>query len=83
MAKKRNHQPKPSKPKDDGALLLADSLGEDVLSKLKIAKEELTQVEAKAEEARKEQAIQEKKEREANKSFAELLDEYEGTTHKY
>lgn len=83
MAKKRNHQRPESKPKDDGALLLADALGEDVLSKLKIAKEELTQVEAKAVEARKELAIKEKKEREANKSFAELLDEYDGKTRNY
>lgn len=83
MAKKKNPHRSESKPKEDGALRLADSLGEDVLSKLKIAKEELSQEESKAEEARKEQMIKERKEREANKSFAELLDEYEGKTRKY
>ncbi|MGN7409664.1 MULTISPECIES: YqkE family protein [unclassified Sporosarcina] len=83
MAKKRNQQPSVNKPKDDGALRLADVLGEDVLSKLKEAKQELSQAEAKAEEARMEQALKDKKEREANKSFAELLDEYDGKTRKY
>lgn len=83
MAKKRKQQPSENKPKDDGALRLADALGEDVLSKLKEAKQELSQAEAKAEEARKEQEMKDKKEREANKSFAELLDEYDGKTRKY
>ncbi|WP_025784957.1 YqkE family protein [Sporosarcina sp. D27] len=83
MAKKRNQQRLESKPKDDGALRLADALGEDVLSKLKEAKQALSQAEAKAEEARMEQVIKEKKEREANKSFAELLDEYDRKTSKY
>ncbi|REB09845.1 DUF3886 domain-containing protein [Sporosarcina sp. BI001-red] len=83
MAKKRNQQRTESKPKDDGALRLSDALGEDVLSKLKEAKLVLSQAEAKAEDARKEQVIKEKKEREANKSFAELLDEYDGKTRKY
>ncbi len=83
MAKKRKQQRSGNKPKEDGALRLADSLGEDVLSKLKEAKLELSQAEAKAEEARQEQLIKEKKEREANKSFAELLDEYDGKTRKY
>lgn len=83
MAKKRNQQRSKTRKTEDGALRLADSLGEDVLSKLKEAKLELSQAEAKAEEARQAQIIKEKKEREANKSFAELLDEYDGTTRKY
>ncbi|MDW0109137.1 DUF3886 domain-containing protein [Sporosarcina aquimarina] len=82
MAKKKPQQRPSSKPKEDGSLLLADALGEDVLSKLKEAKQNLAQEEAKAEEARKEKLKREKKEREANKSFAELLDEYDGTTRK-
>ena len=82
MAKKRTQQPRVSKPVDDGSLRLADALGDDVLTKLKEAKLELSQAEAKLEEARKERAIQEKKEREANKSFAELLDEYDGKSQK-
>ena len=83
MAKKRTQQPKMSKPMDDGSLSLADALGEDVLSKLKETKQELSKAEAIAEQARREHAIQEKKEIEANKSFAELLEEYDGSTRKY
>ena len=82
MAKKRTSQKQPQKPKEDGSLRLADALGDDVLTKLKEAKQELSQAEAKQEEARREQRIREKEEQEANKSFAELLDEYEGTTKK-
>ncbi|WP_432355061.1 YqkE family protein [Sporosarcina sp. A2] len=83
MAKKRNQQRPETIVKDDGSLRLADSLGENILSKLKQAKAELWEVENQAEVARKEQVIREKREKEANKSFAELLDEYDGKTKKY
>ncbi len=77
MAKKKQ-QPRETRSKnEDGSLTLADALGDSVLAKLKAAKSELTEEAAQAEEQRKQQATRERKEREANKSFAELLDEYD------
>lgn len=46
------------------------------MSKLKEAKKELAQVEKKKEEQRQEQIRLERKEREKNKTFEELLNEY-------
>lgn len=58
-------------------MTLSDSLDEDVLAKLKAAKTELAQVERENEEKRQAKIRQERKEREANKSFEELLNEYD------
>lgn len=86
MAKKRKQPVRPVK-KEDATLTLSDSLGDDVLEKLKAAKKELSdQEKSKAEAVEKERVKQirkEREEREKNKSFEELLNEYEGTGDKY
>lgn len=69
--------------KENTALTLSDSLDEDVLAKLKAAKTELTKVERENEEKRQEQVRQERKDREKNKSFEELLNEYDESGTKY
>ncbi|KOS69295.1 hypothetical protein AEA09_12495 [Lysinibacillus contaminans] len=58
------------------AMTLADQLGGDVLAKLKAAKQDLTAKEQAAAEERHAQAAFERKQREKNKSFEELLNEY-------
>ena len=58
------------------AMTLADQLGGDVLAKLKATKQELSAKEQAAEEERQAQAAFERKQREKNKSFEELLNEY-------
>lgn len=77
MAKKRK-QVAAARPKkvENESLTLSDSLDDDVLAKLKAAKQQLSAVEHAKEEQRQEQIRQERKEREKNKSFGELLDEY-------
>ncbi|WP_203246351.1 YqkE family protein [Sporosarcina beigongshangi] len=77
MAKKRK-QIAPARPKkvENEGLTLSDALDDDVLAKLKAAKQQLSAVEQAKEEQRQEQIRQERKEREKNKSFEELLDEY-------
>ncbi|WP_251635643.1 YqkE family protein [Sporosarcina sp. NCCP-2716] len=77
MAKKKQQPRETGSKKDDGAMTLADALGDSVLAKLKAAKSELSEEAAQAEEQRRQQAVREQKEREANKSFGELLDEYD------
>jgi hypothetical protein len=62
---------------------LSDALDSDVLMKLKEAKKEMT-AKLEAEEAnRQEQLRRERLEREKNKSFAELLDEYGDSGSKF
>ena len=62
---------------------LSDALDNDVLLKLKEAKKEMT-AKLEAEEAdRQEQLRRERREREKNKSFAELLDEYGDSGSKF
>ncbi|AOV08186.1 YqkE family protein [Sporosarcina ureilytica] len=73
MKKNKHHQRKANQ---DSSLSISDALNEDVLSKLKEAKKELAQVEKKKEEQRQEQIRLERKEREKNKTFEELLNEY-------
>lgn len=58
------------------AMTLADQLGGDILAKLKAAKQDLTAKEQVAEEERQAQLAFERKQREKNKSFEELLNEY-------
>lgn len=82
MAKKRR-QAKRQMKKETATLSVSDALDDDVLSKLKAAKQELTKIEVKEEEKRQEKLRQERKEREKNKSFAELLDEYGDMGTKY
>ena len=83
MAKKRKQAATPNKRIDSGELTLSDTLNEDMLAKLKAAKQELSAAEQAKEEERQARLLQERKEREKNKSFAELLDEYGDHGLKY
>ncbi|MFJ6207555.1 YqkE family protein [Lysinibacillus sp. NPDC092081] len=81
MGKKRKQQQRvessvtASLPKQE-AVTLADQLGGDVLAKLKAAKHDLTAKEQAAEEEHQAKLAFERKQREKNKSFEELLNEY-------
>lgn len=81
MGKKRKQQQRSddhftaSLPKQE-AVTLADQLGGDVLAKLKAAKQDLSAKEQAAEGERQAQLAFERKQREKNKSFEELLNEY-------
>lgn len=77
MAKKRKTQNITSqKEQKDEKLTLQDQLNGDVLEKLKLAKKELVAKEQQVQEEKAAQLVFERKQREKNKSFAELLDEY-------
>ncbi|AMW98589.1 YqkE family protein [Rummeliibacillus stabekisii] len=77
MAKKRKNQNITSqKEQKDEMLTLQDQLNGDVLEKLKLAKKELVAKEQQVQEEKAAQLAFERKQREKNKSFAELLDEY-------
>lgn len=82
MAKKKRQQQRQKK-EETATLSVSDALNDDVLSKLKAAKQELTKMEAKEEEQRQVQLRKERKEREKNKSFEELLNEYGDAGSKY
>lgn len=77
MAKKRKQATtvRPKKVENEG-LTLSDALGDDIIAKLKAAKQQLSAAEQVKEEQLQEKIRQERKEREKNKSFGELLDEY-------
>ena len=55
---------------------LSDQLSSDLLAKLKETKKQLVAVEQEKEEERQAQLVFERKQKEKNKSFEELLDEY-------
>ncbi|QEA00162.1 DUF3886 domain-containing protein [Lysinibacillus fusiformis] len=88
MGKNRKQQQQTSNsmtaslPKQE-AVTLADQLGGDVLAKLKAAKQDLTVKEQAAEEERQAKLAFERKQREKNKSFEELLNEYGDKGTKY
>lgn len=84
MAKKRKPvtPARPKKVENDG-LTLSDALGDDILAKLKAAKQQLSAAEQTKEEERQEQIRRERKEREKNKSFEELLNEYGDAGSKF
>lgn len=83
MAKKKQRQQvKPVAPKDEGNGLF-DQLSSDVLAKLKETKKQLVAEEQEKEEERQAQLAFEKKQREKNKTFEELLDEYGYGGSKY
>ena len=77
MAKKkqRQQQVKPVQKVEEGNSL-SDQLSSDILAKLKETKQQLVSAEQQKEEERQAQLAFEKKEKEKNKSFEELLDEY-------
>lgn len=75
MAKKK--QPTTHKRKEESErLTLSDQLGGDVLAKLKSAKKDLEAEEQKKEDERQARLAFERKQREKNKTFEELLDDY-------
>lgn len=88
MGKKRKQQKQTSNsmtaslPKQE-AVTLADQLGGDVLAKLKAAKQDLSMKEQAAEEERQAKLAFERKQREKNKTFEELLNEYGDKGTKY
>ncbi|MGX9133772.1 YqkE family protein [Rummeliibacillus sp. JY-2-4R] len=57
-------------------LTLEDQLNGDVLAKLKLAKKELVAKEQQEQEEKEAQLAFERKQREKNKTFAELFEEY-------
>lgn len=75
MAKKKQVQTAKKKD-DDHRLTLSDQLDGSVLSKLKSAKKDLEAEAQKKEEERQARLAFERKQREKNKSFEELLNDY-------
>ena len=73
--KKQKQQVKPTVQKEE-ANTLSDQLSSDLLAKLKETKKQLVAVEQEKEEERQAQLVFERKQKEKNKSFEELLDEY-------
>ncbi|CEA04703.1 hypothetical protein BN1050_02098 [Metalysinibacillus saudimassiliensis] len=76
MAKKRGQKVAGTVKKQDDAVTIADQLGGDMLEKLAQMKKDLTKQEEQQAIEREEQLRRERKEREKNKTFEELLDEY-------
>lgn len=75
--KKRKSGQQAAKKENKGPTL-SDSLDEDVLAKLKAAKTELTKVAEENKVQHQKKLRQEREELEKNKSFEELLNEYDG-----
>lgn len=73
--KKQKQQVKPTVQKEE-TNTLSDQLSSDLLAKLKETKKQLVAVEQEKEEERQAQLVFERKQKEKNKSFEELLDEY-------
>lgn len=83
LAKKKQRQNvKPAVQKEEGNGLF-DQLSSDVLAKLKETKKQLVAEEQEKEEERQAILAFEKKQKEKNKSFAELLDEYGDSGSKF
>jgi len=84
MAKKKQSVKKqPQRAEREQANTLSDQLQGDVLEKLKLAKKQLQEAEREREEERLAKAEFDRKQKEKNKSFAELLDDYGMDGNKY
>ncbi|MGB5947361.1 YqkE family protein [Paenisporosarcina sp.] len=84
MAKKKQQGRKqPERSDREQGNTLADQLQNDVVEKLKLAKKQLQDVERLQEEEHQAQAEFDRKQKEKNKSFAELLDEYDMKGNKF
>jgi hypothetical protein len=84
MAKKKQHGHKqPARTEREQGNTMADQLQNDVVEKLKLAKKQLQDAERHQEEERQAQAEFDRKQKEKNKSFAELLDEYDMKGNKF
>lgn len=79
MAKKQTNHKKPqiSAASEQAPLTLKDMLGEAALAKLKQTERELKAVQERAAQEEQDARRREKEERERNKSFAELLNDYD------
>ncbi|MGB2993341.1 MAG: YqkE family protein [Paenisporosarcina sp.] len=84
MAKKNQQGRKqPERSDREQGNTLADQLQNDVVEKLKLAKKQLQDVERLQEEEHQAQAEFDRKQKEKNKSFTELLDEYDMKGNKF
>ena len=83
MAKKRGQKVAGAAKKQDDAVTIADQLGGDMLEKLAQMKKDLTKQEEQQAIEREEQLRRECKEREKNKTFEELLEEYGDVGSKF
>lgn len=61
----------------------SDVLNDDILLKLKAAKKDLLADEQAKEEKHQQQLLKDREEREKNKTFAELLEEYDSIGSKF
>lgn len=85
MAKKKQQraQTQSNTVSKEEKITLQDQLNEDILVKLKSAKKELVAKEKQLQEEKTAQLEFERKQREKNKTFAELLEEYEDNGSKF
>ena len=84
MAKnKQQSRKQPERSEREQGNTLADQLQNDVVEKLKLAKKLMQDAERQQEEERQAQAEFDRKQKEKNKSFAELLDEYDMKGNKF
>ena len=81
--KKQAVRKQPEKSQLESGNTLSDQLQGDVLEKLKLAKKQLLDAEREKEEERLAKAEFDRKQKEKNKSFAELLDDYGMSGKKY
>jgi len=81
--KKQAVRKQPEKSQLESGTTLSDQLQGDVLEKLKLAKKQLLDAEREKEEERLAKAEFDRKQKEKNKSFAELLDDYGMSGKKY
>jgi len=83
MSAKRRKGNQQGKKIEDIPSTLSDSLNDEVLAKLKSVKNKLSITERENEDKRQEKLRLERKEREKNKSFEELLNDYGDIGKKY
>jgi hypothetical protein len=83
MAKKRGQKVAGTVKKQEDTVTIADQLGGDMLEKLAQMKKDLTKQEEQQVIEREEQLRRERKEREKNKTFEELLEEYGDVGYKF
>ena len=80
---KQHGQKQPERSDREPGNTLADQLQKDVVEKLKLAKKQMQDAEREQEEERQAQAAFDRKQKEKNKSFAELLDDYDKQGNKF
>ena len=83
MSAKRRKGNQQGKKIEDIPSTLSDSLNDEVLAKLKSVKNKLSITERENEDKRQEKLRLERKEREKNKCFEELLNDYGDIGKKY